>query len=80
MGKENKSTNTKLARTNDLYFCLFSTGKEKSPFPFRKRRKLGKAAIPPFPVFAPKYGGMLTECLGRNSLSYPAGSHLTGNK
>lgn len=81
MGKENKSSNTKLARTKDLYFHLFSAGKEKSLFPFRRRswRKLGKAANT-FPVFAPKHGHMLAECLRVSNFSYTAGSHLTGHK
>lgn len=82
MGKENKSPNTKLARTEDLYFHLFSTGKEKGLFPFRRRvgENSERQLIPPFPVFAPRHGGVLAECLRVSNFSYPAGSPLTGHK
>lgn len=60
VGKENKSPSTKLAKNKDLYFHLFGIGKEKKSF-FHLEGGVGgnsKAAIPPFPVFAPKHGDM----------------------
>lgn len=81
MGKENKSPNTKLARTKDL--PSLQCWKRKEAF-FHLEGGVGgnseRQLIPPFPVFAPKHGHMLAECLRVSNFSYPAGSHLTGHK